>query len=361
MLLATVFSRRGKAIMIPSFSTFSQKYLQVAAIPVVLISAILTSSLIRNAIDISLPEIIAGLGAIALSIVWSMMRDGRGYWTYSVFTLRVFENPEVIASYMRRNTRGWAKLLYQPFWASLVTLCLVVVLSGLIWLGGPQWRYVLIALLGMLVLPALMLAQLYKSIGFNILLAFKSYRDPQANRPRLRSLPGLVVEDLLLSLPINLALVLPIARKPAFSLDAGYANPAFIIAFMILMGVVMLFMLAFANRTRRYVVLGELLNGALDNRAVPVAPWSLASKLTAWRRGLIWLLVSQLWSIAVCLIFAAWQIAPQFIPLYLCTLLPLLVVYYLERYQTLYNSFNDALEMYQRHQVYANIDAKPMR
>ncbi|CAM4211034.1 hypothetical protein [Serratia silvae] len=347
--------------MIPRFSTFSKKYLRLAAVPVVLISGILTSSLMRNVIDISLPEMIAGLGAIALSIVWSMMRDGRGYWTYSVYTLRVFESPEVIAGYMQRKTQGWAKLFYRPFWASLVTLCLVTALSGLIWLCGTQWRYALIALLGVLVLPALMLAQLYRSISFNILLAFKSHTEPEANRPRLRRLPGLVAEDLLLSLLINFALVLPIARKPAFSLAAGYAHPAFIIAFMILMGVVMLFMLAFANRTRRYVVFGELLNGTLDAHSTPCAPWSFTGRLTPWLRGLIWLLVSQLWSIAICLIFAALQITPQFIPLYLCALLPLIIVYCLERYQTLYSNFNEALEMRQRHLVHANNFAKTMR
>lgn len=340
--------------MIPGFSTFIKKYLRIAAVPVVLFSGILTSSLIRNVIDISLPEIIAGLGAIALSIVWSMMRDGSGYWAYSVYTLRIYESPGLITGDMQPKTQGWAKLFYRPFWASLVTLSLVTVLSWLIWLCGPQWRYALIALLGVLVLPVLMLAQLYQSISFNILLAFKSYREPEADRPRKRRLPGLVVEDLLLTLLTNFALVLPIARKPAFSLTFGYAHPAFIIAFMILIGVVMLFMLAFANRSRRYVVFGELLNGTLDAHAKPRAPWSFTGRLTPWHRGLIWLLASQLWSIAICLIFAALQISPQFIPLYLCALLPLMIVYCLERYQTLYSNFSEAQEMRQRHLVHAN-------
>lgn len=347
--------------MIPRFATFTQKYLQAAAVPVVLISGILTSSLIRNVIDITLPEIVAGLGAISLSIVWSMMRDGRGYWTYSVFTLRVFEAPEVIAGYMQRKTGGLARLLYQPLWASLAILCLVAALSGAIWLVGPDWRYALIALLGVLVLPALMLFQLHKSIPFNILLALKSHSEPDAYRPRQRSLPGCVAEDLLLSLLINFALVLPIARKPAFSLAAGYADPAFIIAFMILMAVVMLFMLAFASRTRRYVMFGELLNGTLNADVAPLAPWSFTGKLTRISRGLIWLLATLVWSIAVCLIFTALHLTPQFIPLYLCGLLPLLAVYCAERYQTLYANFNEALEMRKRHQVHANNFAKSMK
>jgi hypothetical protein len=344
--------------MIPRFAPFIRKYLQVAVVPVMLISGILTLSLIRNVIDITLSEIIAGLGAISLSIVWNMMRDGRGYWTYSLFTLRVFGSQEVLAD---RRTSGWNKLLYRPLWASLVTLCLTAALSCLIWLGGPEWRYVWIALLGIVVLPALMLFQLYCSIGFNILLASKSHTEPESYRPRLRRLPGCVAEDLLLSLLINFALVLPIARKPEFSLAAGFADPAFIIAFMILMGAVMLFMLVFASRSRRYVVFGELLNGTLDASAAPVTPWSFTGKLTAWRRGVIWLLASQLWSIAICLTFAALQITPQFIPLYLCALLPLLVVYCLERYQTLYSNYMDALEMRERHQVHANNYAKAMK
>jgi CHASE2 domain-containing sensor protein len=109
------------------------------------------------------------------------------------------------------------------------------------------------------------------------------------------------------------------------------------------------------------VVFGELLNGTLDASAVPFAPWSFTGKLTAWRRGLIWLLASQLWSIAICLIFAALQVTPQLIPLYLCALLPLLVVYCLERYQTLYSNYKDALEMRERHQVHANNFAKTIK
>ncbi|WP_411752218.1 hypothetical protein [Serratia sp. (in: enterobacteria)] len=347
--------------MIPTFASFSKKYLRAATVPVVLISAVLTSSLIRNAVDITLLEMIAGLGAISLSIVWGMMRDGRGYWTYSIYTMRVFEAPEVLTSYAQRRTEGWAKLLYRPFGASLVTLCLVAALSSLSWLAGPDWRYALIALLGVVVLPALMLVQLNKSIPFNILLALKSHGEPETYRPRLRRLPSCVAEDLLLSLLINFALVLPIARKPAFSLAVGYADPAFIIAFMILMGVVMLFMLAFAGRSRRYVLFGELLNGSLDASAAPITPWTFTGKLTVWRRGLIWLLASQLWSITICLIFATLQVTPQFIPLYLCALLPLLGVYCLERYQTLYSNFHDALEMRKRHEVHANNYAKTMK
>lgn len=347
--------------MIPRYATFNKKYLRAAAIPLVLISGILTSSLMRNVIDITLPEMIAGLGAISLSIVWSMMRDGRGYWTYSVFALRVFEPLEASSGHKEFKTEGLAKLLYRPFWASLVNLSLVVVLCSLIWLAGSGGRYALIALLGVLILPALMLFQLHKSISFNILLALKSYQEPDVYRPRQRTLPGCVAEDLLLSLLINFALVLPIARKPAFSLAAGYTDPAFVIAFMILMAVVMLFMLVFASRARRYVIFGELLNGTLDDNAVPFAPWSFTGKLTRIGRGLIWLVATLVWSIAICLIFAALQIKPQFIPLYLCALLPLLVVYYAERYQTLYANFNEALEMRKRHQVHANNFAKSMK
>ncbi|MFZ1874546.1 MAG: hypothetical protein WAU54_17465, partial [Chania sp.] len=254
-----------------------------------------------------------------------------------------------------------AKLLYRPFWASLVTLCLVAVLSGLVWLVGPDWRYALIALLGVLVLPVLMLVQLNMSIPFNIMLALKSNSEPNAYRPRQRSLPGYVAEDLLLSLLVNFALVLPIARKPAFNLAAGYADPAFVIAFMILMGVVMLFMLAFACRPRRYVMFGELLSGALHTDTASFVPWSFTSKLTRFRRGLLWLLATLVWSIMVCLIFAALKITPQFFPLYVCALSPLLAVYCVERYLTLYGNFNEALEMHKRHQVHANNYSKAMR
>lgn len=338
--------------MIPNFSTFSSKYIRVAVLPVIVVSALLTSSLIRNVINITLPEIIAGLGAICLSIVWSMMRDGRGYWVYSVFTMRMYESPEDIARYMRSLTlEGRSKLFYRPFWASLLTLCAVVLFSTAIWWCGPSYRYVLIGLLGVVVLPAVMLWQLDKSIPFCILNALLIHDKPNEYQAKPRRLPSCLAEDLLLSLLINFALVLPIARKPAFSLAGGYANPAFIVAFIILLTIVMLFMFCFAIRPRRYVIFGELLIGNIKDDFAPVTPCAVTSKLSRPWRLVIWLLLIAIWSIVICLIFNGIGMTPSFTPLYLCSLLPIIAIYCAERYQVLYTNFLEAQEMKLRYEV----------
>ena len=346
--------------MIPNFDTFSTRYLRAACIPVVVVSALLTSSLLRNVIDISLWEMVAGLGAICLSIVWSMMRDGRGYWVYTVFTMRVYETPEEIARRIEHLSLGGAsRLFYQPLAASLLTLAVVVLLSLAAWLCGPQYRYPLIGLLGVVLLPAVMLWQLDRSVPFLIRQAMMIHKDKANYASRPRRLPACLAEDLLLGLLVNFALVLPIGRKAEFSLAAGYGNPAFIVAFMILLTIVMLFMFFFAIRPRRYVILGDMLIGNIAADFAPCAPWALTARLARPWRLVIWLIAVALWSVAICLLFQTLKLPQSFVPFYLCSLLPIVLIYCAERYQALYDNHLEAQEMRQRYEtIAAAVNAK---
>lgn len=338
--------------MIPNFKMFSKKYLRAAPIPIITISSILTLSLMRNAIDISLAEIIAGLGAISLSIIWGTMRASRGYWLYTVYTRRVYESPEKVMQYLEKFKMGGKSIfLYHPFGVSLVTLCAVSLLSCLIWLCGPAYRYNLIALSGIFIMPLLLLFQLKKSIPYHLTHALESHTNSHSIIPSLRRLPGYVAEDLLLSLMINLALVLPIARKPDFSLAEGYSNPAFIVAFMILLSVVLLFMFFFATRSQRYVIFGEMIIGHINKEFAPFMPSLHINKLARSWRLLLWLGLILLWSIIICLIFSSLRITPEFITLYLFGLLPIILIYCVERYQVLYSNFKDAQDMLQRYEM----------
>ncbi|WP_299998260.1 hypothetical protein [uncultured Cedecea sp.] len=332
--------------MIPNFITFYKKYRIAAFLAIVFISSILTSSLIRNVIDISLPEMIVGLGAISMTITWNMMRDGRGYFIYSIFTLRFYDKPEVHEKFTENiKFGGLAKIYYRPFYSSLLTLVAVVICCTLIWLCGPALRYWLIAFAGVVVMPAIIMHQSRMAMPYNMLYALQQLTSQDKQPVKARYLPSYITEDLLLSLVVNFALVLPVAAKPAFSLSEGYGNPAFIVAFIILMTIVMLFMFCFALRQRRYILLGELLNGDINDRFASTSPWSFTCKLTTVGRLMFWLFLTAVWSIIICLLFSATQGEPNFALLYVCSLLPLIAVYCVERHQTLYTNFREAQEM----------------
>ena len=332
--------------MIPNLITFYNKYWLAAALTIVLISGILTSSLIRNVIDISLPEMIMGLGAISVTITWNMIRDGRGYFLYSVFNLRFYNNPQENEELKKSlKFEGLSKIYYRPFYSSLLTLVAVVVCCMVIWLCGPALRYWLIAFAGVVVMPAIILCQLRLSTPYNIVYALKQLKEQGKQPVKARYLLSYITEDLFLSLMVNFALVLPISRKPAFSLSGGYDNPAFIVAFMILLTAVMLFMFCFAIRQRRYILFGELLNGNINDRFASVDPWSFTHKLTRFGRLIFWLFLTAIWSVIVCLLFSAMEGEARFNSLYFCSLLPVIAVYCLERYQTLYTNFREAQEM----------------
>ncbi|WP_058911396.1 hypothetical protein [Entomohabitans teleogrylli] len=338
--------------MIPDIRTFTRKYLLAAWLSVAGVSAVLTSSLIRNVPDIMLWEVIAGLGAICLSIVWGMMRDGPGYWAYSVYTLRM-SVPSRQQAAPRRQPGGIAQIYFRPLWASAATLIAVTLLSCAIWPFGPAWRYWFIALLGVLVLPALMIWLLSRALPWWI----SALAEPRPTQ-RTRTLADYLREDLFFSLLINFALVLPIARKPAFSLAQGYASPAFIVAFTILLWAVMFFMFCFALRQRRYVMFGELLRGDID-QGFSRAPDSATRRRRKgiWRLS-GWMVFTGLWSPTICLVFSALSLPPDFTSLYLCSLIPLVLIYSYERYQTLASGLREAQEMHGRYQELLDIMQK---
>lgn len=348
--------------MIPNFRTFYKKYRVAAALTIVSISGILTSSLIRNVIDISLLEMIAGLGAISLTIIWNMMRDGRGYFIYSVFTMKFYDNPQEYEQYKENITSGGlSKIYHRPFYSALLTLGAVVIGSIVIWLCGPVLRYWLIAFAGVVLIPALIMYQLRMATPYNIVYALEQLEPQDKPSIRARYLPSYIAEDLLLSLMVNLALVLPIARKPAFSLSEGYDNPAFIVAFMILLTVVMLFMFCFAIRQRRYVLFGELLSGHINDRFASVRPWAFTRKLTTFGRLIFWIFLTAIWSIVICLLFSKIQGETHFWALYFCSLLPIIAVYCAERYQTFYTNFREAQEMRAQYTVLRDYFGKNSR
>ncbi|MEQ5204697.1 hypothetical protein ABN228_19590 [Providencia rettgeri] len=332
--------------MIPNSKTFNKKYRVVSRLTIILISGILTSSLIRNVIDISLMEIIVGLGAIGLSITWSSTRDGLGYFTYSVSTMRFFDNQQEYEKLKKRGEARRFPIIYShPFYNSLLTLVGVIICSVVIWLCGPALRYWLIAFAGLIIIPVMILHQLTIAAEQNIISAIERLIAQKKKPVRVRYFLSYLTEDLLLSLAVNFALVLPIARKPAFSLAEGYENPAFIVAFMILLTIVMLFMLCFAIRQRRYVLFGELLGGYINEGFMSSRPCAFMRKSNTLGRLILWLFLTAIWSVVICLLFSQIQKEPDFGSLYFCSLLPIIGVYCLERHNLFYTNFKEALEM----------------
>lgn len=344
--------------MLPGFRVYSQKYTRLALLSITLPCGLLAMSLARNVIDIQLHELIFGLGAIAVSVTFAMVRDERGYWIYAVRALKVYEPEEERQRVLARKPNTLAARLFQrPLYASLLALLFTMLISVL---GHTLFRghiELFIYASGFVLLPLFLIFLLARALVYHLHSALVTPLG-SSNRRRF-GISTLIASDLLLSLLVNFALVLPIARKPSFSLAQGYGSLPFIIAFMILLLVVLLFMLFFAAKPRRYVLAGELLSGDIDADFARGRPWL---RLLTPHRGLRYggyAVVVALWSILLCLLFSSLPLEAQFVPLYPVGLLPILLIYCCERYHVLFDSFLQAQDIHRRMKVSGLLKLQP--
>lgn len=336
--------------MVPSLEAYSRKYANAVHVALLVPCALLSMSLARNTLDITLVELVWGLGAIAAVIAFSLVLDERGYWFYAVASGKIIDksNQASQAALALLPPGNWrVKCLTQPLHAALLAWVMAGALAALAYPFLQGHHKLLILACGFVIFP-LALGQLSgRGTKYHL-------RDMLAPRPTLASarrpwrIGHAVALDLALALTVNLPLVLPIARKPAFDLSDGYDNIAFVIAFVILLWVVFAFMGVFALKPRRLVLVGELLRGDIDSGYAGSAPWASRLGSQRWLRYAAYFLLLAGWAILLCIAFAHWVVAPHFILLYGVGLLPIAWIYAIERYQVLFSNFRQAQDMVRR-------------
>ncbi len=333
--------------MQPNFKTFRRQYLLMTFLGLLIPSALLSMSLVRNVINITLPELIMGLGMIAVAITFSAVRDSRGYWFYAIQAVKIFEPESERQRLITANIPAWRQLLARsPVFAALLAFIFVVAISAV----GYSWSYphidALIYLCGFFILPFFSLLLLGSIV---ICHTREAILNSSLTTGSVKNIYYYLGYDVLISLLVNFALVFPIARKPAFSLADGYNSMLFQIAFCVLLLAVLLFMLFFARVSRRYIMVGELIAEDIDlSFARRPLPSLLAVFLKQHRRYIIYFFSVILWGILLCNSAALLVDSQDFIPLYLLALIPIVLIYLVERYQVLYVAFIQAKDIHQR-------------
>ena len=129
-----------------------------------------------------------------------------------------------------------------------------------------------------------------------------------------------------------MTLIGPLQSKPAFSLAAGYANPEFIVAAVLLSWIAASFSLLGARRSRLFSVVGERLSQLYSTDAELASPRS--NSAGAALEGAADAALA-LWSLGLCLLLGLLPWTPPF-PLFCALLLPVLGwVFWRERGVTL--------------------------
>ncbi|MFD1556736.1 hypothetical protein ACFSHT_14090 [Paraburkholderia silviterrae] len=316
--------------MVPSSSEYIRRRMVAIIVVTGVIATVLVSSLTRNAPGLSVAQAIAGLGMISASIFFAIARDSGGYWFYAIRAGKVFDpNPSFPGDAQDSTWQG--ALIRNPWMAAVVGFefaALICLLADALFPGHLvlfAWCYTIV------LLPA-------ATVGFSLLAARAGAQDA------LRILSGkhaiaqsqhraaqLVAADLFIAIATNFALVLPVRHKPAYSLEHGYGYAPFVVAFVVLLLIVCAFMLCFAARSRRATLVGELLMGKADGQFASLAGPSRWLALSRLRRYALYVVSTVVWAVLVCAAFAKWAPSWGFVPLYCVALVPLVLMYALER------------------------------
>lgn len=327
--------------MIPSYNEFIQRHLLFFFIGCFITTLFLTASLARNAPDASVADMFFGLSAIGGSFAWMMASEGRPYWIYTLCSLRMHEDSETLKSLFDQPEIKIDYYLTKPWCSMLATLAVVATACLIGILLPPAVINGWLALCGIIVLPSWLCLCHTHALRNNI-------RQSLYHLSRLKPFPvkkhGIrryLFEDTIIMLVVNLALVLPVARKPAFTLDNGSQTPAFIIAMIILMEVVLILMLMVGRKSKRYLFCGELI---LDELEAPTCKSPFITKGNRFSRAIFWCLLVGVWTISVCLISSVIA-AFSFTLIYLCALTFPVAIFLLERFHTLQLDYHHAVSI----------------
>lgn len=333
--------------MIPTVEEYSMKYIRLVNFVVTIISALLCFSLVRNTTDISLAEMLIGLTTIIVVITYTLIRDQRSYWVYTLCAIKAYMNKETMLAYASLGDNKKAMACYRsPLYMSIIGLLIINVISVICyWLFLP-YIDVYLMFAGLMLIPTLVNRMVGYAIKYHLYhtIMFLSY-SPDHDFKAKKTLPKLVWNDLILFVMVNLALVLPIISQPNFSLSRGYGTIEFSLAFAILLVIICFFTLTSSMAVRKFSFIGELLTKEISPNALNAVPVVDNFNGSKWRRYAYYHLATFIWGVVICQVFELAVSYISFSAIYIVGFLPLVVMYYIERYKTLYDNLKDACEV----------------
>jgi len=293
-------------------------------------------------------ELAFAMIAIIAGITYASVRDAAGQYAYAVEALKFFRDEDDFA-FLQRYTSGWRKqmsYLLNPCLAAMVMSAVFLLLS--LWPGMMPAhrvpRLLITAGLVVVLFPLLLSRLLYVLspllVWWRELQTLGKTPSPASPSPSLsRFIRTRATQDLLVTLIITVALVLPVRHQPDFHPEQGYATVAFFVAALILVWIVLHLSLLSAWRTRRSVCAGELYRFDLTP---PVDAIRIRSRWARWRCHV--LLMTIYTGVACCALEAIpASFSPELILLLL--LWPVAAIFWHERHITLTSNFHDALRL----------------
>lgn len=332
--------------MLPTLREYYNRYVYLVCIMIFLICLLLMFSFMRNTTTINLTDAVAALCSIAFAITYNLVREQRNYWLYVIRSAKAIIDPKDLKEVNYKEKATYNKkvaMTHRPLITALSTTILACIATYAGYLFMPNYFTYFVFFMGIVIYPLFAWGLYYYIVPYNIAQSLLFLTNKENDYHQKNSLMTLIGWDLFNSTMVNLALVLPIARKPAFSLQDGYYSIKFIIAMLILMVIVGFFTILTAKAKRKHSFIGELFSGEIDVNSMQSSP--ILKKFGTNRRKhyLSYLLICIIWTCLACLLFGVLIPVKSFTAIYLFCLLPLLILFCLERHFCLSNEFNQAV------------------
>lgn len=326
--------------MLPYYDDYLHSHHKVIFKPILFASIILSLCFINNYTEITFIELIWGIYSIFLVIFISAVNNERVYWKYCFLSGKFSFGYKNRSDFKDNHTSLW-------FFIKRMIIYFIISITTFVAIPFLFLNYIYdhktssIILMGFLLSPMLIWLFMQFVIDYffkKSLFILDGYSFEQEDKPEFK-LYFVIIREVLFSLIVNFAIVFPISRKAAFSLDNGYWDLHFIIALIILLYSVLGIMLFLAKGRKIHYFLVAVIFYKINRRM------EKARKANLIPRILTLLFIIPLFTILFCFLFFMFNIEYQFIFIYITCLFPVFWVYYQERSNRLKQDYLLAIDM----------------
>ncbi len=331
--------------MLPTLKEYYVRYAYLIVMVIFVICSLLMFSFMRNTTTISLIDAVAALCSIAFAITYNLVREQRNYWLYVIRSAKAIIDPNDLKKVDYTDKSAYAKefsITRQPLISAIMSTIAAAILTYVSYLAIPNYFTYCVFFIGIVVYPIAACGIYYYILKYSIAQTLLFLTNKKNDYHQKNNLTTLICWDLFNYTLVNLALVLPIANRADFSLKEGYYSINFIGAMLILMIIVGFFTIITAKAQRKYSFIGELLSGEIDAVSMQSTPIIQKYGSTIRTNYLWYFFICIIWTIFSCVFFGTFIPVKSFTAIYLFCLLPILIIFCLERHLSLYNQFHYA-------------------
>lgn len=326
--------------MLPTFARHRRRHSLGIAVVVGATCLVLSGLFLLNAPDPNQLECALFIAALCGGICYAAARDTTSYWIYAALAPKFYLPSDGRAGDLETAAR--IVTARAPLLRSAVTVA--VAAAALFWAmdaWSPFARAASVIATTVVVYPLILTAGLHRAAPMYIAVAGLS-RSARHRTLKSRGVNEFLIEDTIVALSINLAIVSPLARREPFASPGLYSGAEVLTSHLTLALLVTTTMFIGARRSRLFSAAGEVLSGLVP----PDVPGlRRAAAGGALRRLTIGCAVVTAWLLCLAAGLHHVQLVLRFVSHYLLLLIPVAGLYAWERRLTLQRDLTEAVDL----------------